>query len=78
MGPMTRRRRSKVGGARPGAGRKPAAGVARSVARKVYLTPDEAVRHDAARGEQPYTDFAREAIEQRIAATDTAALRRAK
>lgn len=58
---MTRRRKPRR------AGRPPATGVARTVPRKLYLTPDEAARHDAARGRQPYSDFAREAIEQRIA-----------
>lgn len=48
------------------AGRPAAAGVRRGVSRVVYLTPAEAAAHDAARGEQPYAEFARRAIEMRI------------
>lgn len=60
-------RRSKVGGARAGAGRKPVTGVARSVIRTVKLTPDEATAHDAARGEQSWPDWMRDAAELAIA-----------
>lgn len=59
-------RRPKIGGRRAGSGRKPVTGVTRDVVRKFYLTPDEAARLDAARGEQPISDYTREAIDQRI------------
>lgn len=48
------------------AGRPPATGIKRDVPRKLYLTPDEAKRHDDARGSQPYSDFAREMIDEGI------------
>lgn len=66
---MTRRR--KVGGARVGAGRKPQAGVARTVARTIKLTPDEAAAHDIARGGVPWSDWMREAAELAIARGST-------
>jgi hypothetical protein len=42
------RRRSKVGGARPGAGAKPQRGVAATVTRTIKLTPAEAAAQDLA------------------------------
>lgn len=61
------RRRPKRGGARPGAGRKPSRGTPGDVSRHVRLTAAEAARHDAARGEQPWAEWIREAADQRIA-----------
>lgn len=46
-------------------GRKPAAGVRRTKGRTLWLTPDENAAIDAARGEQPWQDYAREAVLQR-------------
>lgn len=52
------RRRSKVGGARPGAGRKPRTGVTRSVSKTVKLTPDEYARTQDAAGDTPWATWA--------------------
>lgn len=60
-------RSGNLGGRRPGAGRKPRAGVVADVGRTVWMTRDEAAAHDQARGEQPWGDWIREAAEQRIA-----------
>jgi hypothetical protein len=67
------RRRSKVGGARAGAGRKPAAGVARSEIRTLKLTPDEARAHDAAAKSEArdWPDWIRAAAELAIARGST-------
>lgn len=58
--------RKRRGIAPCGGGRRPRGGERAGVIRTIKLTPDEATRHDAARGEQPWPDFARESIEQRI------------
>lgn len=64
------RRRSKVGGKRAGAGRPPSPD-SRSEPRMVRLRPDEAAAHDAARGDQPWADWIREAAELAIARGST-------
>jgi hypothetical protein len=64
-------RRSRAGGARAGAGRKPTGGVAASIARTVKLTPEQAEAHDRARGEQPWADWIREAADLAIARGST-------
>lgn len=64
------RRKSKVGGARPGAGRPPLE-VTRSIRRPVLLRPDEAAAHDAARGDQPWGEWIREAADLAIARGST-------
>lgn len=61
MTPKMTKRHSKTGGARPGAGRKPRAGVAASIIRTVKLTPDEADDDDAARGEMSWAEWDRRA-----------------
>jgi hypothetical protein len=69
---MSRRRKPTVGGRRAGAGRKPKpAGEVRSDVRTVKLTPDEGARHDAAAGDQPWSDWIREAAELAIARGST-------
>lgn len=68
---MTRRRKTKVvGGARPGAGRKPR-GKGPIIRREVKLLEAEAAAHDAARGDQPWGDWIREAAELAIARGST-------
>lgn len=62
--------RSKVGGARAGAGR-PLSANPRTVKRAVPLLPEEAAAHDAARGDQPWADWMREAAELAIARGST-------
>jgi hypothetical protein len=64
-------RRSRVGGKRRGAGRKPRAGVAASVKRTVKLTPDQAAAHDAARGDTPWSTWMVEAADLAIARGST-------
>lgn len=66
-------RRKRVGGARAGAGRKPAAGVARSIARTIKITPDEASAQDALAERQGVTwpDLAREALGVAVARGST-------
>lgn len=64
---MTRRPKSRRGGRRPGAGRPPRAGVARTKGRTLWLTPDEDAAIDAARGETPWQDYVRESVALRIA-----------
>lgn len=56
------RRRSKVGGARAGAGRKPRSGVRRSVAKTVTLTPAEYERTQTAAGERPWATWAADTL----------------
>lgn len=56
------RRRSKVGGRRPGAGRKPRTGVARTVAKTVKLTPDEYARTQDAAGDTPWSTWAADTL----------------
>jgi len=56
--------RSKVGGARPGAGRKPRNGVRASISRTVKLTPNQAAAHDRARGEVPWSTWIVELVDR--------------
>lgn len=64
-------RKSKVGGARPGAGRKPR-GSGAIVRREVKLLESEAAAHDLARGERPWGDWIRAAAEREIARKEEA------
>ncbi len=66
-------RRKGPGGARAGAGRKPAAGVARSIPRTLKLTPEEAAAQDAAaeREGQEWPDWIRGAAELALARGST-------
>lgn len=59
---MTRRRRSKLGGARPGAGRKPRTGATRTVVKTVKLTPDEYDRTRDAAGDTPWGTWAADTL----------------
>lgn len=64
------RRRSKVGGARPGAGRPPS-GNARTVQRMIRLHPAEASAQDAAAAKEgrPWAEWARQAFAAALRST---------
>jgi hypothetical protein len=66
-------RRKKLGGARAGAGRKPASGTTRSTHRKLSFTPAEAAAIDAAaeREGSSWTDWVRAAAELALARGST-------
>lgn len=63
-------RKRGPGGRRKGAGRPPIDDP-RVVRREVKLTPDEATAHDAARGDQPWGEWIREAADLAIARGST-------
>lgn len=66
---MPRARRSKRGGARPGAGRKPRGAAVMEVTRTIKLEPGVAAAHDAAAeaAGQKWPDWIRGAAAERIA-----------
>lgn len=65
------RRRSKVGGKRAGAGRKPKGDEVASIKRTVSLTPTQAAAQDAARGDTPWSTWMVEAAELALARGST-------
>lgn len=64
------RKRKGPGGRRKGAGRPPIDDP-RTVRREVKLLPSEAEAHDAARGDQPWGEWIREAADLAIARRST-------
>lgn len=67
---MSPRKRKGPGGRRKGAGRPPVDDP-RTERREVRLLPEEAAAHDAARGDQPWSEWIREAAQLAIARGST-------